>query len=344
MSGRLLRWLLSLGVRGNGARRGSPRLTIVRHHRVYADGDRRLYPLGVSERLFAGQLEACARAGLVPRTVREGLEWLKRGEPGHAVAFSFDDGYADNVDRALPILRRFGARASFYLAAGLIEERRAPWWDELAWLLERGEAAAAVVTLAGEPLPIERASAAGRRVALARLLPLLRVPPAEQRARLEALRVALRAPAGAPCELAGWPALAALGEAGMELGSHTLSHPFLSLLPPDEQRRELGGAAALIRERTGAEVTGAAYPNGDHDPATMCAARDAGLGYALATSAGDCTLRDLAAGGRLHELPRRALPEGACVGPTGAFSRRMTLAELDGAFDALRGRAREAAT
>ena len=109
--------------------------TIIRHHRVYADGARPLYRLGVSEHVFTEQLSMLARAGLTPVTVAEGVAHLDRGEPGHVVAMSFDDGYADNITRALPALERFGARATLFLTAGLIDERRAPWWDELAHAL-----------------------------------------------------------------------------------------------------------------------------------------------------------------------------------------------------------------
>jgi len=343
VSGRLLRWLMSWGAGARDVRRGPPRLTIVRHHRVFADGERPLYALGVFESTFRAQVEVCVRAGLTPVTVRDGLEFLRRGEPGHAVAFSFDDGYADNVERALPILARFGARATFYLAAGLMESRTAPWWDELVAILERGAAERGSVSWGGERVEIERASDAGRRAALVRLLPRLRAHPAEQRVRLDALRAALRAEEPAPCELAPWALARGLAEAGMELGSHTLTHPYLSFLPEDEQRRQLADAAALIRERTGAEVTGAAYPNGDHDAVTVRAARACDFAYAVATTAGDCAPGDLGPDDRRFALPRRALPEGACTGPAG-FSRRMTLAELSGAFDALRERTREAAS
>lgn len=337
MSGRALRWLLSVAAGGWAPRSGPPRLTIVRHHRVYADGERALYHLGVSESVLRAQVETCARAGAVPVTVREGLARLARGEAGHAVAFTFDDGYADNVTRALPVLGAFGAKATFYLAAGLMETRTAPWWDELAFVLERAGRPSATLALEGAGIALEVASPAGRRAALRALLPLLRVPPAGQRARLDALREALDVRGPAPCELADWPLARRLADAGMEIGAHTMTHPFLSLLPPEEQRREIADSAALAAERTGAEVTGLAYPVGDHDDRTVGAARAVGLAYAVTTRAGD-----VAPGADAFRLARRALPEGASLGPGGRPSPSMVRAELKGAFDALRGRRAEA--
>ncbi|MEO5989209.1 MAG: polysaccharide deacetylase family protein [Candidatus Eisenbacteria bacterium] len=311
----------------------------MRHHRVYADGERALYHLGVSESILAGQVETCVRAGLTPRTVAEGLAHLDRGDAGQVVAFSFDDGYADNMTRALPILERYGARATCFLTAGLMESRTAPWWDELAFILEHAVIPDARVTFGGRSTSLQAMSDAGRRAALTALLPQLRVAPAEMRARLDRLRQVLGVTEPAPCELAEWPVARRWVDASMEVGSHTLTHPFLTTLPPGEQLREIVGCADLIRERLAAPVTGLAYPVGDHDEHTLEATRASGLAYAVTTEAGDCRPDS-----SRHRLARRALTEGACIGPGGKYSGAMTRAELAGSFDRLRGRRQESGT
>lgn len=339
MNARFVRWLLALGASVTASRTGAARLTIVRHHRVYSEGERALYHLGVSESMLAGQVETCVRAGLTPVTVQEGLARFDRGEAGQAVAFTFDDGYADNITRALPVLQRFGARATFYLTAGLMESRTAPWWDELTFVLEHATVTAASVTLGDRTLTLEVGSLSGRRAALAAVLPLLRVSPAEMRARLDQLRAALSVTMPAPCELAEWPLARRLVEAGMEVGAHTLTHPFLTTLAPAEQAAEIRGSAELIHARLGVTPTGLAYPVGDHDDHTVEATRAAGLAHAVTTQAGDCRPDS-----PRYRLVRRALPEGACIGPDGRYSSVMTRAELAGAFDRLRGRRAQVGT
>jgi len=315
MSGRMVRWLLALAHVPRGA---GPRLTIIRHHRVYPDGVRALYHLGVSESLLDSQLALLARLGLAPVTVSEGLARLATGAR-RVVAMSFDDGYADNVERALPRLASHGARATFYLTAGLMEERRAPWWDVLAHAIESARAESGLI------------SHEARLARLRRELPTLRVAPAAQARALDALRRELGVSREAPCELATWELAARLPESGMEVGAHTLTHPFLSLLGVPDQRLEIEGSRDLVARRLGVSPAGLAYPGGDHDVDSVRICEAIGLTHAVTTRSGD-----VAPGEPCFELRRRGLSEGACLGPGGRFSSRLARAELDGAFDRLR--------
>jgi len=333
VSGRAIRWLLSLAhraaVQEPGGARG--RLTIIRHHRVYAPGAWPLYRLGVSQPVLAAQLELLRELGLAPVTVAEGWRRLREGEPGSWVALTFDDGYGDNVERALPLLEATGAKATFYLTAGLIERRRAPWWDSLAHALEHTRRDLLEWTVGERHLTLPLRTRPERASALLRLVPELRVHPVERDRRLAEIGGRLEV-GEAPCELAPWESAADLVRAGMEVGAHTLDHPFLSLLPPAEQRREVAGSVELIERRLGVRPTGLAYPGGDHDARTLEIVAASGLDYAVTTRPGVNRRGD-----RPFELRRRGLSEGACLGPSGRFSRRLAIAELDGAFDRMRG-------
>lgn len=232
----MVRWLLSRGVstarrRADGGR--ECRLTIVRHHRVYGEGERPLYRLGVSERVFAAQLELLHRLGLPPVTVREGVEFLDAGEPGHRVAMSFDDGYRDNVERALPLLNHYDARATFFLTAGWMESREVPWWDALAHALEATDRPRLEWAIEGERVVLPLGARERRVQALRLLLPRFRVPPEERARRVEALREALGVSERPDSQLATWEEAAALARGVMEVGAHTLSHPPLSRLPAE---------------------------------------------------------------------------------------------------------------
>ncbi len=336
MNGRMLRWLMSLAHRPsrNGA---GGKLTIIRHHRVYAEHERPLYRLGVSESVLAGQIELLAHHGLAPITAAEGWDRLAAGERGHWVAMTFDDGYADNVTRALPLLERAQARATFYLTAGWMEERLPAWWDVLAHVLESTPETRLEWEddLGRLELPLE--SRAHRLHALMALLPRVGGAPAARDARLEALGCALRVETQAACEFATWEEAGRLVTAGMEVGAHTMLHPLLTWLEPERQLREIADSIERIEQRLGVRPRGLAYPGGDHDARTVEAARSAGLDYAVTTRAGTNL-----PGAERFGLSRRGLSEGACLGPDGRFSRHLAMAELDGAFDRMRGRGAKA--
>ncbi|NOT35687.1 MAG: polysaccharide deacetylase family protein [Candidatus Eisenbacteria bacterium] len=338
MSARTVRWLLSLAHAPRGAGgRGS--LTILRHHRVYDDRERPLYRLGVSAWVLRDQLRFLAAERLTPITVGEGLAHLAGGGAGHRVALSFDDGYRDNVERALPLLAETGARATFFLTAGLMEERQPAWWDVLDHALATTRSRELRWAPSGAPRVWPLGGLAERSAALHALLPAFRTSLAERDRRLASLRQALEVTAAAPCEFATWDEARAFAAAGMEVGAHTLHHPHLSVLEAADQHHEIAASKQQVEARLGVSVAGLAYPGGDHDDVTVAACRASGLTYAVTTRAGD-----VVAPFDPFRISRRGFSEGACLGPGGRFSRRLARAELDGAFDRLRATAREVAS
>src|SRR4051794_17646093 len=56
---------------------------------------------------------------------------------GRRVAVTFDDGYRECHDIALPILRSYGVPAVFFLTTGFLDGTCAAWWDEVTWMVTR---------------------------------------------------------------------------------------------------------------------------------------------------------------------------------------------------------------
>jgi peptidoglycan/xylan/chitin deacetylase (PgdA/CDA1 family) len=74
-----------------------------------------------------------------------------------------------------------------------------------------------------------------------------------------------------------------VSERGMEVGSHTVTHPRLSGLDPEMLAREVGDSRRMLGEIVGTPVEGFSYPYGDLDGPAVRAARSAGYDYAVAT-------------------------------------------------------------
>lgn len=79
------------------------------------------------------------------------------------------------------------------------------------------------------------------------------------------------------CKVMNWEQLRIWKEAGMEIGSHTMNHPILSSLTPQEIEYELAESKRLIEERVGVPVQFLCYPYGDFDTRVRKIAQS--LGY-----------------------------------------------------------------
>lgn len=83
-----------------------------------------------------------------------------------------------------------------------------------------------------------------------------------------------------------WPEVLELRGRGVEIGSHTYTHPMLSRLPVEEAERELRESLAEVARRTGEPAPPFAYPFGDYTPQLAERANALGYSCALTTDAG----------------------------------------------------------
>jgi peptidoglycan/xylan/chitin deacetylase (PgdA/CDA1 family) len=121
-------------------------LRILLYHRV-ADGRD---PLALPPDRFRAQMELLASTGYRAVDLLEALALLDAGElPPRTLALTFDDGFADVRDAALPVLASLGFRATVFVTTAVTGgERSFPWydgeqppvlgWDEVARLDREG--------------------------------------------------------------------------------------------------------------------------------------------------------------------------------------------------------------
>jgi peptidoglycan/xylan/chitin deacetylase (PgdA/CDA1 family) len=293
--------------------RWPPGGVVLLYHRV-AELDADPQRLAVTAAAFEAHLDILRR-GAAPLPLAELVRRAHDGSlPARAVAITFDDGYADNLAVAAPLLDRYGVPATVFIASGAVGDGREFWWDALErLLLAPGTLPARVrVTIAGEVIEqdmgtdasysdADRAACAGWHVEagdtptprhqLYRELcrRLRRVPGDVCAAAIAGL--ASQASAAPPSRRALTPdEVTALGARdGIQIGSHTHSHPSLAYLRHDDQRREIAEGRRHVESWRGSPATAFAYPFGgrsDVSDEVAAVARNAGLEFACTTEPG----------------------------------------------------------
>jgi peptidoglycan/xylan/chitin deacetylase (PgdA/CDA1 family) len=225
-----------------------------------------------------------------PRRLADVVARLRAREPleDRTVVITVDDGYADFLEFAYPILTNYEVPATVYLVSEFTGQGHWLWFDAVEWLTQRAPAGAYALEMTGEVLEAEL-SAAESRVRLSRQLfdRCLKLPPAEIRATLKALQAQLnvKLPASPPPEHAAmsWDQVRSLDPALIDIGSHTRTHPLLALCEADEQIAEIEGSKVDIERQIGRKVEAFAYPNGqrgDFSAATTSIVRECGFSSA----------------------------------------------------------------
>ncbi len=237
----------------------------------------------------------------------EACERLVAGTlPARAAVLTFDDGYRDNAEIALPILERHGVRAAFFIATAYLQGG-AMFNDRIFEALRRTErttidvgalldgAAAGPPNGMPEPADPDAArlsigDAASRRAGAERIIALVKHrSPHEREQAVERLETqcGVRArfdPMMRPEQVRE------LRLRGMTVGGHTRTHPILVALEEDAAWEEIRGGRDDLRALLGEEIDLFAYPNGrldrDFDPTHAAMALRAGYRFAFTTEPG----------------------------------------------------------
>ena len=272
------------------AGRRSGRAAILLYHRV-ASPPLDPWKLAVPPAAFDAHLEALARSfralplGALARAARA------RQLPAGAVAVTFDDGYADNLEAALPALERHGVPATVFVATSFVGERRF-WWDELDMaLLGPGRRPARLeLELAGERRSWPTTGERERAVAHAELQAALRgaavqaIAPAIELLRQWAGAELREDGAGRPLSPDELGRLAASDL--VEVGAHSRRHGSLASQDAQTLRDEVEGSRDDLEGWLGKPPAAFSYPFGDRRPRAARTVRRAGFELAVSTGLG----------------------------------------------------------
>jgi peptidoglycan/xylan/chitin deacetylase (PgdA/CDA1 family) len=221
----------------------------------------------------------------------EATRRLKTGAalPVNAVAITFDDGYADNLDAAR-VLHRYGATATFYLTTDCLADGQPFWPTELRTLVARLRGPSLTVsTPRTMTLPLDSDEARYKAVKVLTRLCKSNPIPVREALRQELRRLADADAAPTPTMLT-WAQVEEMVGLGMDMGGHTLTHTNLPSAGPEAAWREIQGCRRALIDRLGVEATQFSYPNGGaeayHSPALHETVRKAGFAASASSTNG----------------------------------------------------------
>ena len=184
--------------------------------------------------------------------------------PPNAVAITFDDGYADNLEAAR-ILNRHGATATFYITAGCLAGGEPFWPVEIRHLVRCLPRTRITLTAGPAEVELDVTSDGLRDQAVRRLTKTFKAHPIPVREELRQQLRALALPVESPRVMLTWDEVREMHRLGMSIGSHTMTHPNLPNAGVTAAREELTASKRRLEQELDAPVTMFSYPNGGAD-------------------------------------------------------------------------------
>jgi peptidoglycan/xylan/chitin deacetylase (PgdA/CDA1 family) len=217
---------------------------------------------------------------------------IERNFSRRFACFTLDDGYRDNRDFALPVLREFDAPAAVYVASDFAEGAGRLWWIALEMVIAK--ATSIEVATGGTPVRLDAGTPAAKRAAFERLHDWLRGLPG---------KCAIQHEIGALCTRHGVDEMAIGRDLCMSweelkpfaadplitIGAHTITHCNLAMQTGEAAHNEMAASRARIEDVLQRPVVHFAYPYGDKiaaGPREFALAHTAGFKTAVTTRPG----------------------------------------------------------
>lgn len=273
--------------------------TVLIYHRVAEDPiDSQL--LAVSPENFENQIKYLTENyNVIP--LSQMIEDFENGRLNkNTVSITFDDGYADNLYNALPILEKHKAHATIFVSTGFIGNSREFWWDDMERIFFTKKALPEVLSISDDKQDyyfdlrtfdgridtydklhqfLKQNKHSERQAFIDELLNWANLPLNGRRTNLVMDENELRKISKSEC---------------IEIGAHTVWHDSLAVLNSNEQADEIKNSIQTLSKILGKEVKLFSYPYGssnDVNEETLKILKDLGFKNAVANIQGELNNR-----------------------------------------------------
>lgn len=286
----------------------TPRLWVLMYHRILPTEDRRFQyeepGMVVSPQNFAMHLEQL-RSYFTPMFLSDWIGRAHRGEalPSRCCAITFDDGWQDNFEYALPLLKQYQIPATLFAVADKIGTQFQFWPTIVAHLLSSGKLRQAIHEPIFTALHAQYPELSPNPEGCALAINFLKRFSDEEIYRaLDVINWQCLADPLGPA-LMSWQQLKQMQDSGfVEVGSHTCTHRRLNnVLDESQVRYEIEHSKNVLQTQLGRPVNLFCFPNGDYTPLALSVVKET-YQAAVTTKRGVYQL-----GQNLHEITRIGL-------------------------------------
>lgn len=238
------------------------------------------------------------RRFLRPVAPAEFVRRLSSGQPveSRTCLVTFDDGWYDNMEYALPLLKKYGVPALLFVPTDFPDGDRYFWYDRLSRLMFYGwqhrEVAGEFFARRGASGILAMDEQGARQAIRTFIIELRNTRDTSVEDAIQELQSALTRTRPDLClrgedYFLSWQQLAALLESEVFfIGSHAVTHRSMTEIDLEKVSDELVRSKAEIQRRLGVEPTLFAYPNGDVNAQIAERVREAGYAFAFTTEVG----------------------------------------------------------
>jgi peptidoglycan/xylan/chitin deacetylase (PgdA/CDA1 family) len=236
-------------------------------------------------------LDQVQEAGLDVLSLDEAMQRLKEGDDRRFASFTFDDGYRDNLEYALPLFKRRSLPLTLYVPTDYPDGNGELWWLALEEIIAR--APDVELCRNGALWRLETATAQEKTRAFEEIYWWLRsLDEATQRSVVRALADRYEVDMAADCSrlIMKWDEIRTMAaDPLVTIGAHTKGHFAISKLSDERAHEEMAGSADRIEQELGRRPIHFSFPYGDPGsagPRDFALAREAGFKTAVTTRKG----------------------------------------------------------
>jgi peptidoglycan/xylan/chitin deacetylase (PgdA/CDA1 family) len=245
----------------------SRRIIILQYHSVRPEAETHYDVIGQGiihpSKVFESQMQMVA-GSCSPVMIDDVVDYINglKDIPKRAVVITFDDGFKDNYDIAMPILERYGLRAVFYLTVEYMDGNKAPWFCRLKHAFQ-------TTTLRDWRNPMTqqewnlRDSQQRKEARWSSIVNCAQLAGIRQHESVCAIEQSLEVSplSGSGRLMMDWKEVQLLHRRGHIIGSHTLTHPSLGSVSANDMYSELEGSKHILERHLGAPVCHFSYPD-----------------------------------------------------------------------------------